>query len=298
MKSILLFGLVPVLFASCISVVSGDREAYRKLDDEKLAEIDEKLRRWSEARNRDDVILEAVLYRDLRREAGRLAGGLKLAVASEDDGKRAICAAALGFTEDTGAVGLLVQLLDDTAAMVRANAMLALCLLRSRRTPVEAIIRSFGDEDVTVRRLAVLCLRNLYDPATTPDLFLNFVEAMRDPDPGVRTNATAVLEGLGEVRAAPFLARAGLTDDAATVRRNAAVGLARLRVPDTAQALLDALKNEMNPSVRKEIVSALQAITGKEIGDEVSVWETALREASPPRPDDGLGEEKDEKPEK
>ncbi|MHC4779986.1 MAG: HEAT repeat domain-containing protein [Planctomycetota bacterium] len=280
MKSTLIYMLLPALLSACVSASTGDEAAYEKLTDEKLDELDEKLQRWSEARNRDDAILEAVLYRDLRREAGRLAGGLKLAVASSDAGKRAICTAALGFTEDTSSVGLLMELLRDSEAVVRANAMLALCLLRSQKTPVPDIVARLQDEDALVRRLTVLCLRNLYDPATNADLFLHFVEAMRDADPGVRINATSVLEELGEVRAAPFLARPGLTDDSAQVRRNAAVGLARLRVPDTAQPLVTALGREMNPSVRKEIITALMNITGKDAGDDAKAWESALREKS------------------
>ncbi|GEM_PF-3554506 len=262
--------------AGCVTVTEDEREAYARLTETKLEEIDGKLRRWSDARNTENFVLEQVLYRDLRREAGRLSEALKLGLASQDAFKRRVSAATLGFSNDLGAAGLLVESLQDPKPGVRAGAMLGLCLLNTRRIPTGPIEGALEDADAIVRRLAVLCLGNLYDPTTKPDLFFRFVESLDDPDAGVRINAALVLGESGEVRAAPVLARAGLSDRNALVRRNAALGLGRLKVSAAVPALVRALKDEMNEVVRVEIVDALEKITDQSLGSEADAWERAL----------------------
>jgi len=117
---------------------------------------------------------------------------------------------------------------------------------------------------------------HLYDPARRADLFDFFVSALQDADPKVRINASSVLAQLGETRAAPFLASFALTDEVGMVRRNAAIGLGRLKVADTAPTLVEALEREMSSAVKKEIVSALEKITGKSPGEDPVSWREVL----------------------
>ncbi|MHC5078058.1 MAG: HEAT repeat domain-containing protein [Planctomycetota bacterium] len=279
MSRTFIIALIPVLFSACVTVGDKDREAYYRLTDERLEQIDEKLVSWSNARNGDNVFLEEVLRRDLRREAGRLVDSLKLGLAASDAKKRATCAAALGFSEDESAVSLLVELLRDAHPDVRGAAMLGICLLRSRKTPIDAMLRALEDPDPLIRRHAVLCLGFLYDPGDRRHLFDFIVKALDDTDAGVRVNATSVLEKIGEVRAAPYFARLVGSDPSGVVRRNSAVGLARLRVPKTAVDLVNALEPEMNPAVREEIVAALKKITGEKLGDDHKAWAAYLKES-------------------
>ena len=92
------------VLAGCVAVGEADRDAYRQLTFERLQKLDEKISRWSDARSRQDFVLESVLRRDLRRESARLADALKLGLGSTDPAKRTTCAGALGFSEDESAV--------------------------------------------------------------------------------------------------------------------------------------------------------------------------------------------------
>lgn len=270
--SLLMFALA----WGCVAVDDADREAYDRLTDERLDRFDEKIARWSEARERQDLVLEEVLKRELRRESARLADGLKLGLASGEASKRATCAAALGFSEDESAVSPLVELLKDPEADVRACAMLGLCLLDSRRTPVDPVMEGLQDSDPLVRRLAVLCLADLYDPAERRDVFEIFVAALKDADPGVRINASSALGRIGEARAAGPLAETALADEVGLVRKNAAVGLARLGDPETVEPLLAALELELSSSVKKEIIRALEKMTGLKAGENAQDWREAI----------------------
>lgn len=300
MKKSLFLSWILAALAGCVTVGTGDREAFRKLTDKKLEELDGKILRWSEARKNQDVVVESVLRRDLRRESGRHAEGLKLAIASKDPWKRATSAAALGFAEDESAVGLLASLLGDDHPDVRAAAMLGLTLTASSRTPVPPVLDRMGDPEPLVRRLAVLCLLQLYDPGTRPEIFDHLLSALQDGDVGVRVNASSALVRLGETRAAPFLAKVALKDEDGLVRKNAAVGLGRLKVPETAKDLVDALEKELSPAVKAEIASALTKVTGRRgIGDDAVAWREALESPAPAKeaaPDGGDGAEEEGEP--
>lgn len=276
MKAIATLFLLAAVAAGCVTVSDAEREAYDRLTDEKIEQLDAKMKSWSDARRQENFVLEQILRRDLRRESSRLVEPLKMGIASREAETRRIAAAALGFTDDVSVAPMLVVLLDDEDASVRAATMLSLCLLETTRIPAEPILKAAGDPDPRVRRLAVFCLGTLYDPAQRPDLFFPIVEALDDRDEGVRINASSVLAGLAEARVASYLARAGLTDECGYVRKNAAVGLARLKVKETAPALIQALEAEMNPVVKREIVDALKAVTGLDLGEDADAWRDAV----------------------
>lgn len=280
----LLAAWASLLAPGCATSDSSEADAFARLTPEKLGELDEKLARWSDARNSGEIVLEDMLRRDLRREAGRLIDSLRLGVASGDLEIRAISAAALGFTEDVSCVGLLLPLVQDADVSVRANALLALCLIRSRRTPVALVSARLTDPEPPVRRLAVLCLAELHDPAVGVDLFTSFVECLKDPDDGVRINASSALERIGDPRGSRFLAEACLPDANAKVRLNAAVGLGKLKAPGTERALAAALRREMNPSVRRELAGALRSVTGRTLGEDADAWDRALDAGGKPAP--------------
>lgn len=272
----LLAGLA-LSIAGCSSADSRD-DAAGELTDERLQQLDEKLARWSAARNDGEIVLEDMLRRDLRREAGRLIDALKYGVASGEESTRAVSAAAIGFTEDASCVGLLLPLVNDPSTAVRANTVLALCLIHSRRTPVDLVATRLSDPESVVRRLAVLCLAELHDPAGGRDLFLKFVDALKDPDEGVRINASAALERIADPRGARFLSEKGLSDANAKVRLNSAIALGKVKVAGTERALAAALRREMNPAVRRELASALRSLTGKDLGEDADAWDRALDE--------------------
>ena len=278
--ALLAFSPILGLFAGCSSAEPKDDDGAVLLTEERRELLDRKLKGWSDARNRGEVVLEEMLRRDLRREACRMIDALKNGLASSEGSVRTIAAAAIGFTEDVGSVGLLLPLLNDPVRSVRSNAMLALCLIRSRRTPVSVVAAKLEDPDPVVRRLAVLCLCGLHDPADGRDLFPSIQRALLDADEGVRINATASMEKLGDARAVDCLAGAGLVDTNAKVRLNAAVGLGKFKAAGTERALAAALKREMNPAVRRELASALRSITGKDLGEDAEAWGRALDAAA------------------
>jgi hypothetical protein len=267
---------IPGFLPGCSSSESRDGDRDILLTAEKRELLDQKLRSWSDARNRGAIVLEEMLRRDLRRESSRMIGALKNGLASGETATRAIAAAAIGFTEDVASVGLLLPLLEDPSKSVRSNAMLALCLIRSRRTPVSLVASKLEDPDPAVRRLAVLCLAELHDPVDGRDLFPQLAKAFLDADEGVRINATASMVKIADARAVDCLSKAGIADSNAKVRLNAAVGLGKLRATGTERALAGAMKREMNPAVRRELAGALHAITGKDLGEDAEAWGRAL----------------------
>jgi hypothetical protein len=139
---------------------------------------------------------------------------------------------------------VLVEALEGRSVR---GVLFALRILGQRGDPgkdLEAMKRALLHPRPVVRLAAVTAIRSLGKEG------LAAVEACleRDPDPKVRRLAVQVLEGWADPRSLP--------------------------------SLVGRLAREEEDSVRRQIVSALQAMTGKTLGDDREAWETLLEDSS------------------
>ncbi len=151
---------------------------------------------------------------------------------------------------------VLIQLLKDKNAEVRANAAKALGDLNDKRA-VPGLIDALKDRHVIVRRSAAYALSNIGDERAVPGL----INALKDEDAEVRAYAARALGNRGDKRAFPALIKA-LKDVNANVRRNAAKALGDRSVKSAVFPLIEALKDE-NAEVRANAAKALGDLNDK-----------------------------------
>ncbi len=159
-------------------------------------------------------------------------------------------------TEDDQRFLVLIQLLKDKNAEVRANAAKALGDLNDKRA-VPGLIDALKDTHVIVRRKAGFALSNIGDERSVPGL----INALKDEDAEVRAYAARALGNRGDKRAFPALIKA-LKDVNANVRKNAAQALGDRSVKSAVLPLIEALKDE-NAEVRANAAKALGDLNDK-----------------------------------
>lgn len=138
-----------------------------------------------------------------------------------DEGVRANAAHALGELGDRGASPKLLSSLKDSSSLVRLNAIESLGLLQSVESMHEISRLLQTDEDPLVRLQAAETLRMFNEPSVLPPL----IEALNDPDAGVRAYA--------------------------------ADSIGHLRVANAASSLIQQLSSEQSLFVRAYLLSAL-----------------------------------------
>jgi hypothetical protein len=174
------------------------------------------------------------------------------ALKDPDASVRRAAVEAIGRRNDSADTPLLLGALSDADEIVRLEAMYA---MRDRLSPDlrrDALIKSCGDSDGTVRRKAIEALADLGDERDTPVL----LGALKDTDDGVRLEAIyAVKHRLRpEMREELIGACADANEG---VRRKAIEALAGLGDERDTPLLLKALKDP-DSSVRLEAIYALE----------------------------------------
>lgn len=264
-----------VFMASCEAGDTGDREALAKLDDAMMERIEVLLDEWAGCESQGLYQEAQRAERKIRKLADTHFAVLRAGLLSTSARKRAVSAAAIGFSLDTGIVRFLVDLLQDKNPIVRANALLGLSRVGYKRLPVEPVAIMLKDEDEHVRRTAVMCLESIAGAMNEKAIAKELVEAMIDVDSGVRMNAARALGKIGNMEGLEVLVTRGLKDEDPRVRYNSAIALARLKSYDAAEGLIEAGLRESNEAVKREIGGALTATTGEKYDtrfDEWSAW--------------------------
>ncbi len=259
----------------------------RRLAGDILADIDKSMRIWVNITltgnpAKDGSTLN-IVEADLRR---KVRSKLLVLVEQLETGppiNRQIAAAALGFSSDPETLGPLLAALDDDSPDVVANALLGLSILADPETPRILVAAELEDvrQPFNVRSQAARALRavGLYDleEADRAAVIRAARAALGDANEGLRPNGAMILAEVVDTDSVPELARA-LMDPTPLVARAASRALARIGSVDrkyegqAARALTAALDVVDEDSVRPSILRDLQALAGKNYGDDVEEW--------------------------
>lgn len=235
------------------------------------ARMNEVILQWEAAFGQAKIDEQHALEERLRELAVENFDPLVESLRGPDIEARFIAAMMLGFSHDPQAVPLLVEALQDPVDKVRNNAALSIGIIGSKQTPVAPLVLLLDDANPNVRASAAFALQRVLlrgdDRGTMPRL----LRAIEDPAPEVRNNAVRAMATVGKPEAVDVLVRRTLHDPSYLVRLNTAVALASIRDYRAVDSLIDALQ-ESDPRVRKEVVFALQQITGQPFENDPLTW--------------------------
>jgi len=225
------------------NLTTGDEDLRDSLNSRPTAEALQRGLRDSSASARLAAVRDAAYPRDVAAIPHLSGVMLRL---DEPTTVRAAAALALGRLGDRIAVGALSEALKDPAPEVRYAAALSLGRLPADgvATRLERTLRS--DPAWQPRYAAAIALGRTHKAFAAGIL----AEALgTDPAWQVRQQAARSLVDLGTAHAAQALASA-LNDPEPSVRAAAGAGLAKIGGPDQRRAVLQALRDETDPSVR------------------------------------------------
>jgi HEAT repeat protein len=172
--------------------------------------------------------------------------GVRMLLASEDPGERALGVRALAGSREPGAVALAADALDDPSPSVRAGA--ALALPPGDPASVPLLVRALGDEEDDARDAAADALGHVGPAALEPVLAALF-------DPSLAAGALAALERLPP--ADPDVVRGFAREEAARAVADFDVARAIDPAGDGAAALLrDALVERAHRQGRNALRAA------------------------------------------
>ncbi len=251
-----------------------------------LTELDRKLRTWNElvltgSTDRDGHIVKRI-EDSLAYETMKYLDPLLEQLVVGPPNNRRIAAAALGFSGAPRALGPLLAALTDPDVEVIGNALLSLGTLRAADTPLASIAALLSEHpEAQVRSNASRALRSLVDGSRAEDELALTRDAARralgDTEIAVRVNACLLLAQLEDVESIDRITLA-LGDKETIVARAASRSIARLGSIEVtskgraARALAAALLRVDRDRVRPAILRDLQALAGKNFGDESDPW--------------------------
>ncbi len=272
MKNMLLASAALSLLAACSSPEDRDAARVAELDDETIAGIDALIEEWAQCSARGDEVEALKTEKKIRKIADAHFAALRAGMLSGAENRRAVSAAAIGFTLDTGVIRILVELLKDKNPLVRSNSLLALSRIAYKRMPAESVLPSLEDDDPYVRRMAVICLEKICGVMNEKNIVPEICGMLTDSDPGVRINSAKALGVIANIEALDVLVKKGIQDKDPRVRYNSAIALARLKSHDSVEPIIEAGISEDNEAVLRELDHALVEITGKDWKGDFKNW--------------------------
>jgi len=215
--------------------------------------------------------------------------------------RRAVMAAALGFSARQEAVPPLLEALRDQTYEVVLHALLSLYNLAGTESDLTG--RTEVDVDIEpaeltpylrhprpeVRSNTALALSRVLDEESRREHMLPLVAAAEDEDATTRVHAMAALGATRRREALPHLIR-GLDDGTELVRIRAALALARIGDPDAVPHLIEILERpDEKIDVRRAAARALHSMLGGEPTLDPSDWKDRARSAgvTGPKIEDG-----------
>ena len=127
-----------------------------------------------------------------------------------------------------------------------------------KRSDIGTLVAGLRDDGVAIRGRAAYFLGNF---ATTRSVSA-LIEALNDPNPGVREAALRSLAWIADPSAVPAMAAMALSDPNPELRSTAAFQLRKIRSPDAVPALIDAL-DDPSRDVRMSALKSLEVIGDK-----------------------------------
>ena len=252
-----------------------------------LTDIDKSMRIWinivlTGSASKDGSTLN-IVEADLRRKVRDKLPLIIDQLATGPPMNRQIAAASLGFSDSTQALGPLLAALEDDSPDVVANALLGLSILADPATPRIPLAAKLEDtsQPMAVRNNAARALRSagLYglDEADRAAVIRAGRAARGDADEGLRPSGAIILAEVVDTDSVPALSRA-LTDPTPLVALAASRALARIGSVEptfkgqAARAMTSVLTRVDQERVRPAILKDLQALAGKNYGDNIEEW--------------------------
>lgn len=217
-----------------------------------------------------------------------------VALASDgtDPYRQGVALAALGFSDRSDAMQVILQGAQLTDENLVDRAVLGLAILRDPRTPPGVVAKVVEDEKHNEggRIGAAWALVHLQENSLRADeilpVWVRILEGSRDQIPLLLANA---LRGLGFSRDAKHakLVAGYTTHPTPRVRMNAAVALGRMNAQDQFEALLVLLgPAETVPNVRLAARKALQQLAGNvDRGYDIALWRREFERQKPAEKD-------------
>jgi len=174
------------------------------------------------------------------------------------------------YSQDQVIEGIIAALKDEDM-YVRKGAVIALGEIGDERA-VEPLIATLKDEDSNVRKNAAEALGKIGNERAVEPL----KQALKDKSKDVQIWVAFGLYKLGDTQKIEFLITA-LTNEDGGIRRAAAGALGELKDPRAVEPLISALKDE-DSNVRKNATKALLEITGEDFGQDEAKWRDWLGE--------------------
>jgi HEAT repeat protein len=165
-----------------------------------------------------------------------------------------MAASLLGDKGDTTAVFPLIDVLDDTSAVVRLSAVGELTRLNDSRA-VDYLVPLLNDEDVEVRRFTVEALGKLGDTLYLDSL----IATLNDEHRYVRRSVVSALGRIKNEKSTKALMTA-LEDEYHEVRMIALNTIIELRDKQMMQELITVLQSDSAPYLRAKAAEGLQLL--------------------------------------
>lgn len=189
---------------------------------------------------------------------------LIISMLKDDDAEvRADAAFMLGRMRERKAIRSLKTLLYDKRSFVRAQAADALCNIGGEEA-VQHLISASQDANINVRENAAYALGETGDTVAVQPL----LSLLRDKMTSVRIAAISALSQIKDPRAIPYL-YSMLKDEDPQIRESAEIALKKhTDIP----ILINSLDNKKE-IVRKNVLYMLWLMTGKDIGMDKKLWQ-------------------------
>lgn len=229
----------------------------------------------NQCRSSDPAQQVKAVHTLLELEADAAVPDITELLESPDAVVRSTAVRALGIlgTKDSNRVGAaLLSLVDDTEAIVRAEVMDTLGLLRY--APAVDIVKSKlrHDPDPLVRAAAAETLGDLEDAAASTELEL----ALHDPDESVRAYAASSLGLLGTAQLLPSLQTYLEAEPAPSVKAEFYGARCRLGVADDCDLLVEML-DHADEDLATNLLNILHDLTERKVPTALAALAPRLR---------------------
>jgi HEAT repeat protein len=250
-----------------------DLRFYVEADENRLyLELDKLLRQWRDASLADNPVVAAGIADQISRYTRANFETIRTGLTSDSPRYRAVAAASLGFSGREEAALPLVTALGDSDEAVLENSLLSLARLSPLSTNANrTLLGLLKHESAWVRSNALLVLGRNLTTTDAPYALEPLLAATRDEDDVVRNNAVGAIARLRTPESIEALA-ALFDDPYPRIRIRAVVALGEIGDLEAVPSLVPLLDSSSKPLVRA-VAHSLREITGEDHGTDREAWQ-------------------------
>ncbi|MDP7035115.1 MAG: HEAT repeat domain-containing protein [Planctomycetota bacterium] len=263
------------ILAGCSSSPDADLDSSSSTKDIRhfFSDLDRDLKAWSTAESHQQISRAEELGRQIGRKVRAHYSFIVSALNGSNRWKQAIAAAAVGFSNDERFCSSLQFCLQSPDETVQINTLTSLGNLRYRWAPQKQILQFLEHDRAELRASAAYLLGRILTPSSAESAIGPLMRHTADPDRNVRINAIIALAEIGDYHSTPALTDRLLGDPDPAIRSLASQALFRLKGEPALAGLMEGLRQEEEPTVRKNIIISLEKSSHKNFGDNSSQWE-------------------------